>query len=265
MFKSLPAGWEQQVFERADFGVLLKADNHYWLNPYLCSALMLKEPVQPTGEWVENDPLDNLLLKSGRTFQLPGGQDEQVWLKREHIQAIESDVYLFHNCSDLVVIGNECRRLQGELSKAEDSGSVHGLINNDVIMQLLDGHISRSRRYLNPLSLLRISYKFSAEMEPQLVSRCIQRIAFFLKDQLRWADQVGMLNEHTFLIILPETNYESAASLLKKFNAEPHLSLFSSGEGRPLSFSIGLVEWKKGDVATKMLNHIQQNVDLTVV
>jgi len=263
MFKSLPAGWEQQVFERADFGVLLlNADNNYWLNPYLCSMLSLKELDAPDCDWGR---LDKLLIQSGSPLQLLDSQGEQHWLKREHIHTAECDVYFFHDCSDWVVIGNECRRLQGEVSKLGASSPVHGLINNDVIMQLLDGHISRSRRYLNPLSLLRISYEFSADMDSQLISRCIQRIAFFLKDQLRWADQIGMLDQYTFLVILPETNYESAVSLLKKFNTEPHLSLFSSGDGRPLSFSIGLVEWKKGDVAAKMLKSIQQDADLTVI
>jgi len=263
MFKSLPAGWGQQVFELADFGVfLVNADNDYWLNPYLCSMLSLEELDVPDYDWGR---LDKLLLKNSSPLQLPDSQGEQRWFKREHINTAECEVYFFHDCSDWVVIGNECRRLQGEMSKLDVSSPVRGLINNDVIMQLLDGHISRSRRYLNPLSLLRISYEFSPDMDSQLVSRCIQRIAFFLKDQLRWADQIGMLDQHTFLVILPETNYESAASLLKKFNAEPHLSLFSSGDGRPLSFSMGLVEWKKGDVAEKMLKNIQQDVDLTVV
>jgi len=263
MLKSLPAGCSQQVFELADFGVLLlNADNNYWLNAYLRSTLSLQESVLPSGDW---ERLDKLLLQSSSPFQFLDSQGERHWLKREHIHTAECGVYFFHDCSDLVVIGNECRRLQGEMSKLGVSSPEHGLINNDVLMQLLDGHISRSRRYLNPLSLLRISYEFSADMDSKLVSRCIQRIAFFLKDQLRWADQIGMLDQYTFLVILPETNYQSAASLLKKFNTEPHLSLFSSGDGRPLSFSLGLVEWKKGDVAAKMLKDIQQDVDLTVV
>lgn len=255
------------MFELADFGVLLlKSDNSCWLNPYMRSVLQLKEACSLDNEWVEKEQeLEQLLLDNKNPFQLIGAQGEPVWFKREHIQSAECDVYFFHNCSDLVLIGNECRRLQGELSQSDTSTSVEGLVNNDVMMQLLDGHISRSRRYLNPLSLLRISYEFPPSMDSKLVSRCIKRIAFFLKDQLRWADQIGMLDQHTFLVILPETGYKSAASLLKKFNAEPHLSLFSSGDGRPLSFSIGLTEWKKGDVAAKMLKNIQEDIDLTVV
>ena len=74
-----------------------------------------------------------------------------------------------------------------------------------------------------------------------------------------------MLNPHTFLVILPETNYQSAASLLKKFNEEPHLSLFAKGDGRPVSFSVGLTEWSKGDTTQAMLQALRDDIDLTAV
>jgi len=130
---------------------------------------------------------------------------------------------------------------------------------------MLGSQISRSRRYDNPLSLLRVHYEFPERMETELFSRSIKRIAFFLKDQLRWADQIGMLDRQTFLVILPETDYQSAATLLKKFNEEAHLSLFSKGDGRPLSFSVGLTEWSKGDTTKKMLQNIRQDIDLAMI
>ncbi len=74
-----------------------------------------------------------------------------------------------------------------------------------------------------------------------------------------------MSDKTTFLVILPETNYDAAASLLRKFNEEPHLALFAKGDGRPLSFSVGLTEWSKGDTTKKMLQNIRQDVDLTMM
>ncbi|OUR83523.1 GGDEF domain-containing protein [Cycloclasticus sp. 46_120_T64] len=266
MRESLSMGWGQQALEQASFGVLwLKPDNSYYLNPYLCSILGLDESEAVGEEWLEAGPLASALLDVNSPLQLVDAKGQALWMQREAINKAELRVYFFHNCSDWVLIGNECRRLQGELANLAATSSVQGLINNDVMLQLLDGHISCSRRYLNPLSLLRIRYEFPNDMEAALVSHCIQRIAFFLKDQLRWADQIGMLDSQSFLVILPETDYQSAASLLKKFNDEPHLALFSSDDEKPLSFSIGLTEWRKGDVATKMLKNLQQDVDLTVV
>ena len=257
-------GWGQQALEQASFGVLwLKPDNSYYMNPYLSSILGMGD--SDGEEWLEDGPLASALLDVNSPLQLVDTKGQALWMQREAINKAELRVYFFHNCSDWVLIGNECRRLQGELANLAATSSVQGLINNDVMLQLLDGHISCSRRYLNPLSLLRIRYEFANDMDAALVAHCIQRIAFFLKDQLRWADQIGMLDSQCFLVILPETDYPSAASLLKKFNDEPHLALFSSEEAKPWSFSIGLTEWRKGDVATKMLKNLQQNVDLTVL
>ena len=266
MFDSLSESWGQQALEVADFGVLvLNEQETQWLNPYLLSLLQLKESDLVLAAVSKEGSLSTLLLGVGNPFLISNDKGKDTWLKREHIKTPEHDIYFFHDCTDLVIIGNECRRLQRDLSDLNPKDPVTGMMSNDVIVEMLDGHISRSRRYDNPLSLLRISYTFPAQMDAQLFSRCIKRIAFFLKDQMRWADQIGMLDRHTFLVILPETNYQSAAALLKKFNEEPHLSLFSKGDGRPLSFSVGLTEWSKGDTTKKMLQNIRQDVDLTMV
>jgi GGDEF domain-containing protein len=131
------------------------------------------------------------------------------------------------------------------------------MMNSGVITQLLDGHISRSRRYHNALSLLRARYAFPDGMEAQLFTRYLQRIALFLKDKRRWADQIGMSDKSAFLVILPATNYEAAATLLKKFNDEKPLALFARDDGRPLSFSVGLTEWSKDDTTKKMRQTIR--------
>jgi GGDEF domain-containing protein len=266
MFDSLSGGWGQQGLEVANFGALVLEDRQtQWVNLYLLSLLKLKEGDLVGSVISKNDRLSSLLLGKENPFLVVDNTGKETWLRREHIKTPTHDIYFFHDCSDLVIIGNECRRLQQDLADLSPSNPITGMINSDVIMQLLDGHISRSRRYDNDLSLLRITYTFPEGMDANLFTRCVQRIALFLKDQLRWADQIGMTDKNTFLVILPETNYESAATLLKKFNGEPHLALFAKGDGRPLSFSMGLTEWSKGDMAKKMLQNIRQDVDLTMM
>ncbi|MEW4983566.1 MAG: GGDEF domain-containing protein [Cycloclasticus sp.] len=266
MIDSLSGGWGQQALEVADFGALVLHDQHtQWINPYLLALLDLKEDDLADRITSEPDRLSSLLLGTDNPFLIANKSGKETWLKREHIKTAGYDIYFFHDCSGLVIIGNECRRLQHDLTGLNPKDPVTGMMSNDVIVEMLEGHISRSRRYDNPLALLRIRYEFSEQMDAQLFSRSIKRIAFFLKDQLRWADQIGMLDRHTFLVILPETDYSSAVALLKKFNEEPHLSLFSKGDGRPMSFSVGLTEWAKGDTTPKMLQNTRQDVDLTMM
>jgi GGDEF domain-containing protein len=266
MFDSLSGGWGQQALEVANFGTLVLNDQQIqWVNPYLLSLLQAKEDDLAGRVLSKNDRVSSLLLGKDNPFLITDNKGNETWLRREHIKTPENDIYFFHNCSDLVVIGNECRRLQSDLTDLNPTDPITGMINHDVIIQLLDGHISRSRRYDNALSLLRISYVFPKNMDETLFTRCIQRIAFFLKDQFRWVDQIGMLDKNTFLVILSETDYQAAASLLNKFNEEPHRALFSKGDGRPLSFSVGLTEWSKGDTTKKMIENIRQDVDLTMM
>jgi len=266
MFDSLSGGWGQQALEVADFGTLILSDQRVqWMNPYLLSLLQLKESDLAGSVASKDDKLSRLLLGTENPFLVANKKGEETWLKREHIKTPEQDVYFFHDCTNTVLIGNECRRLQQDLSEMNPKDPVTGMMSNDIIVQILEGHISRSRRYDNALSLLRITYIFPEQMDVTLFSRCVQRIAFFLKDQLRWADQIGMLDKHTFLVILPETDYQSAAALLNKFNEDPHLALFSKGDGRPLSFALGLSEWSKGDTTQKMLQNIRQDIDLSMM
>ncbi len=258
--------WSIAALERADFGVLVLDDKRIvWVNTFL-EKLLGKKTKDLEGCFVSaNDKISSILLGSDQTFSVSQQNIDDKWLRREHVKAKASDVYFFHDCSDLVIIGNECRRLQVDLNDMNPKDPITGMMNLDVITELLDGHISRSRRYSNALSLMRITYSFPDNMDPALFERSIKRIAFFLKDQLRWADQIGMLDSQTFLVILPETDYQSASTLLNKFQGEQHLSLFAKGDGRPLSFSVGLGEWSKGDTTSKMLQNIRQDVELAML
>ena len=266
MFESLPGGWGQQALALLNAGVLVLKDQRVqWVNPYLLSALGLElEDVH--SDLLVTAQLTNRLLETDKVFQLElDNVPQERWFKREYIKTADYDIYFFHDCSEWVVIGNECRRLRDEISDLSLKDTTTGAINYDVWMHFLEGHISRSRRYNNPLSLLRITYFYHEDIDVQSFERSIQHIAFFLKDKLRWADQIGMLDKRTFLISLPETNYSSAIKLIKKFNGEQHLALFAKGDGRPLSFSIGVAAWAKGDTAEKMLHNAEQDVDLAAL
>ncbi len=266
MFESLSGGWGQQALALLDVGVLvLEEQRVQWANPYLLSALEL-EFEDLNSDLLVTTQLTSRLLETDKVFQLAlGNESQERWFKREHIKTPEYDVYFFHECSEWVAIGNECRRLRNDLNALSPKNAITGAINYDVWTHFLEGHISRSRRYNNPLSLLRITYFYQEDIDTQSFEHSIQQVAFFLKDKLRWADQIGMLDNKTFLISLPETNYASALKLLKKFNGEQHLALFAKGGGRPLSFSIGVAAWAKGDTAVKILHKTRQDVDLAAL
>jgi len=257
--------WGFEALTRANFGVLaLDGARVHFINEFLARSLNLTVTQISNKLLSENDIISKIFLESAEIFSIKVAK-ETCWLSREVVTTTECDVYYFHNVTDLVVIGNECRRLQKDLNDMSPTDSATGMMSYDVILKVLEGYISRSRRYQGDLSLMRVSYSFAEEIEPTLFDRSIKRIAYFLKDQLRWADQIGMLDKNTFLVILPETDYQSAMSLLSKFNGLDHKSIFAKEDGRPSSFSIGLTEWIKGNDTKKMLQNIRQDVDLTLM
>jgi hypothetical protein len=125
MFDSLSGGWGQQVLEVADFGALVLEDQRvHWLNPYLLSLLELKESGLADSIVTKSDGLSGLLLGTDNPFPVANKNGKETWLQREHITTSANDIYFFHDCTDLVIIGNECRRLQRDLADLNPAGPV---------------------------------------------------------------------------------------------------------------------------------------------
>ena len=249
----------------AGFGVMvLQQDQVLWINDWLCRHIPIPKQNLSEVKLSRDDALGRLLLGPDHQFALPKSGTESIWLRREEHRTNEGlMVYFFHDITDLVVVGTEVRRLREDLFDLNPKHPVTNLLSRDAIIQHLESQVSRSRRYHNPLTLLRVHYDFSGLSEDEAAAHALMKqIAFFLNDQMRWADQTGMLDDETYLIILPETNFEAATQLLKKFTSATHMGLLTSLNRDKDLFSVGLTEWQKGDDARKMLQRIQQDIDL---
>ena len=72
-------------------------------------------------------------------------------------------------------------------------------------VEFLDYEVSRSRRYNNPLSVLKL--QVTTDNQPQNINddSVNQVVKDALMDELRWADMIGNTNKGSFLIVLAET------------------------------------------------------------
>lgn len=256
------------ALQHAGFGVLVLHQGRVeWLNEWLKLHIPVNADDLINQSLDQNDSLGRLLLGDDHQFPLPKSGNESIWLRREeHPSKNGHLVYFFHDITDLVVVGTEVRRLREDLYDLNPKHPVTNLLSRDAIIEHLETQVTRSRRYHNPLALLRVRYDFSNLDENEAETHALMKqIAFFLNDQMRWADQTGMLDDETYLIILPETNFEAATQLLKKFTHSSHLGLLASLDKEQNSFSVGLTEWQKGDDAKKMLHRIQQDIDLNLL
>ncbi|MEX2480810.1 MAG: hypothetical protein WD928_08115 [Gammaproteobacteria bacterium] len=127
------------------------------------------------------------------------------------------------------------------LAALVSGAATSGILNAAAIKARLEGEVSRSRRYANPLSCLTVWL-------PAGATTCDPgALAHALKEQLRWVDLLGCWAEDILLVILPETAEQAAASLTDKLR-----DVAATGAATA-SLEIGHTAWRRGDNAERMV------------
>ena len=155
------------------------------------------------------------------------------------------------------------RQLYPELKDPNRLDAATGLLNALTMQQELITQVSRSRRYLNPLSVVLIrlqdmdaSGESVAGIQKQRLTRGIAKM---LKEKLRWVDVVGCWEKDGFMLILPETAHEPANKLVRKIETYIHRMLADEARAGSNSVvvSIGQAEWNKGDDINTLLARVE--------
>ena len=126
-------------------------------------------------------------------------------------------------------------------------------------VQFLDYEVSRSRRYNNPLSLLKLSIVIfnSDEFSKEEVN---QDISETLRDELRWADMIGHSDEGDFLIVLPETPPEALTTLINKIDGAISSRLKHTYNALDYKVVTGEAHWQKGDNSGTLLERARDDL-----
>jgi hypothetical protein len=127
-------------------------------------------------------------------------------------------------------------------------------------VEFLDYEVSRSRRYDNPLCLLKLHVIISNQPSTVLDELIHQTIRNTLTDELRWADMIGNTNQGSYLMILPETPPSALDQLKSKISKaiSAHLKLISTEISALTIF--GSTSWKKHDDSQKILKRTRNNL-----
>jgi diguanylate cyclase (GGDEF)-like protein len=232
-----------------------------WVNATLCRLLGC-EAKTLIGQKIDELPraTQRMLATEPRIYAADGDLN---WLSREsYSDDLGQQLLVISDISSQEQLAAENARLRQQVEDLKLTDDLTGLPNKRAISQALDLHISRSRRYQNPLSVVLV---FADLIEPdgvQLMSNepLLLAIARFLRDRLRWVDQIGRWDDKVFLLVLPETDAEDARGLLDKIAAEQHtLLLPDAPESRP-QLSFGLACWQKGDDMRTLLRSALQEL-----
>lgn len=120
-----------------------------------------------------------------------------------------------------------------------------GILNPRGLMVALEPQVSRSRRYNSPLALLMMD-AYGERAEPAF----LVQVSKVLRDELRWADIIGISDSHEFIIALPETRQTDALRLTEKLSAR----LSHEFEGKDSTWAAyGVVALQKTDDAATLL------------
>ncbi|MCH9699699.1 MAG: diguanylate cyclase [Gammaproteobacteria bacterium] len=230
--------------------VIVHDENIIWVNQQFVnmSGLTHEQLINASPGQFDDKNLTRLFSGAG-DVQSYETRTNQIHVLPETISLSgNQQMYVFHDVSQL-------QKLEDQVRQFTPKDSNTGLYNRRIILENLDSQVTRSRRYGNPLALLRLSISGN---EADTAIR-MKSVAEQLKDRLRWADCLGTLDESTILIILPETCLEEAKELAAKLVNDRAIA----SDGCTIQF--GITAWQKGDDPARMLKNIEENQDVSTM
>ena len=227
--------------------------------------------------WLNRSLADCLGIAAGQTEDLKNSLPHTSWqalmdLDQPEFSAVARDgtirhlartktglnddslqVHYFTDLSDQHRLAAEIEALQAQVRFLETKDMETGLLNRNAILQALDAQITRSRRYGNNLSVIRLWATSAGNTDP---GTALRQLTESLNSGLRWADQLGRLDQHDFLMILPETPETEAAKLADRLVGK-HDGNPAASEGWNVRCSI--TSWERGDDTRRLLRRLDED------
>ncbi len=227
----------------------------YWVNQSFCDFLgMEKKQLMGLNAVTATEPGIKKILNNAIRIEVFAGILDK-WIELIDVLTIDDSelssskqtlsVYYYQDVTQLVRVEKQLLQLENTLSRKTSHDSMTGMLSHHSMLQTLNSEVSRSRRYNNPLSLVLMSVDYlscSDTKAKEKVEQIRLMISQLLKDQMRWADIVGHLRGFDFVLLLPETVYESAEVLIRKINDRLQNVAI---DARHISY--GISQWQKGD------------------
>lgn len=257
MLKQLDKQTLQHIIETSPIGLFL-TDNKgkvNWLNPTLAHLLDTQQDsfIGQSEQSIDED-LKALFSEQGIVRLESETEPNKHFICTK--QPLDSDaaahIHFVHDASSMHALFQERDELKNIIEEMKAIDPVTGMPNYRAILSALEPQVSRSRRYGNVLSVIIVQLTNLKELQKELgeaqINELIIACSHMLNDQVRWADMIGHIDDHEFLLILPETS-EQDTHKLKDILSERFENI-QVGEmaDKKLSLSIdfGIAQWGKG-------------------
>ena len=209
------------------------------------------------------------MFKPEGEVSLDASADNQAvsWLTTTSTLSEQNRVKYFIDISTLTTLINERDRLLAQIQALSIKDGATGLLNRRGIFQALEPQVSRSRRYENLLSVLTLKITNYEALKQQFntdeLATLMLAISQTLNDQMRWADAIGRVDEDEILMVLPETEANTAQILADKI--QTHLSELFVPALADKSFEIctrfGMAQWQKGEDVTLLMRRARDMME----
>jgi diguanylate cyclase (GGDEF)-like protein len=187
----------------------------------------------------------------------------QRWIRRASLTHGGNRLIVLSDVTEQERLAEDNSRLRQQVEDLKLTDELTGLPNRRAITQALDLHVSRSRRYQNPLSVVLVSVDLRtlASVRPLSTDPAALAVSRYLRDRLRWVDQIGRWADDEFLLVLPETAVEDARGLIDKIrNEQASMQLPKPYDDLHPRLAFGLACWNKGDDMRTLLRRAQQDL-----
>ncbi|GLH72889.1 hypothetical protein GETHLI_13910 [Geothrix limicola] len=190
------------------------------------------------------------------------GSTNGVFLNGRRVQADPGPVTL--RAEDVLRVGGHAfkikhmdaleRRYHQDMAARTTLDPLTGVGNRATILHQLQSNVDMALRHERPLSVILADLDHFKQVNDTLGhrmgDRALEAFGSLLRHRLRGSDAVGRLGGDEFLIVLPETTGMlalAAAEGLRRALAEHPLKL-EGGQVLPLTCSLGVAEFRKGDM-----------------
>lgn len=259
------------ALQAAPFGVLILNQERrvLWLNG-VAEEYLNVEAERLVGQGRDTVTAAELdyLFEPKEMVSVPMGSGTR-WLKCWHLPLRLEDravgeIYFYIDVTEYRRVQSERDQLAEDLSRQSVRDPLTGLPNRRGLMQGLEPQVARSRRYGNPLSVIRMQIDDIDQLDTRhgttTTDRVIIAIGQMLRDQTRWADLVGCLDAGEFFMILPETTKGTAVQLAEKFCKWINGFKITAVDNKEITVvaRCGVTQWIKGDDSAKILRRTLQ-------
>lgn len=260
MTEKSPESLESNCFHHAPFGLLvIDAGGRITHANQALEGLVGLPASQLLGHTRETlpSPTHRALFAATGNVHLNGPGAPERWLYCHTHETPDYSLRYFTDITREQALEAENRELQERIETTRINDPLTGLPNRRAITQHLELHVSRSRRYGNHLSLALVRMRLSlpdAGIHREAHDPVLLAVSRYLRDRLRWVDQIARWDDDAFLVILPETDEDTAGELLDRIAGEiDQLVLPELLRHARVELAVGVTGWQKGDDARTLV------------